>query len=51
MTFEAHAPPLVSMRGISKRFGAVQAADGIDLTLNAGDILGFSARTAPARRR
>jgi general nucleoside transport system ATP-binding protein len=29
------------MRGISKRFGAVQAADKVDLTLNAGDILGL----------
>ena len=29
------------MRGISKRFGAVQAADAVDLTLNAGDILGL----------
>ena len=26
-------PPLVAMRGISKRFGAVQAVDGVDLTL------------------
>ena len=33
--------PLVAMRGISKRFGAVQAIDGVDLTLNAGDILGL----------
>jgi simple sugar transport system ATP-binding protein len=29
------------MRGISKRFGPVQAAEGVDLTLNAGDILGL----------
>ncbi len=29
------------MRGISKRFGAVQAAEAVDLTLNAGDILGL----------
>ena len=29
------------MRDISKRFGAVQAADSVDLTLNAGDILGL----------
>jgi simple sugar transport system ATP-binding protein len=29
------------MRGVSKRFGAVQAADDVDLTLNAGDILGL----------
>ena len=34
-------PPLVAMRGISKRFGAVQAVDAVDLTLNAGDILGL----------
>ncbi len=33
--------PLVAMRGISKRFGSVQAADAVDLTLNAGDVLGL----------
>ena len=38
---ERGPPPLVAMRGISKRFGAVQATDGVDLTLNAGDILGL----------
>jgi general nucleoside transport system ATP-binding protein len=34
-------PPLVSMRGISKSFGAVKACAEVDLTLNAGDILGL----------
>lgn len=34
-------PPLVSMRGISKSFGSVQACAAVDLTLNAGDILGL----------
>lgn len=29
------------MRGIAKGFGTVQAADGVDLTLNGGDILGL----------
>jgi simple sugar transport system ATP-binding protein len=29
------------MRGISKRFGAVQACAGVDLTVHAGDILGL----------
>jgi general nucleoside transport system ATP-binding protein len=33
--------PLVAMRGISKRFGSVQAADSVELTLNSGDILGL----------
>jgi ABC-type uncharacterized transport system ATPase subunit len=40
MTSEAR-PPLVAMRGVSKRFGPVQAAAEVDLTLNAGDILGL----------
>ncbi len=35
------SPPLLSMRGITKRFGAVMANDGIDLTLRRGDILGL----------
>jgi ABC-type uncharacterized transport system ATPase subunit len=34
-------PPLVAMRGISKSFGPVQACAGVDLTLNASDILGL----------
>ena len=33
-------PPLLVMRGISKRFGAVVACAGVDLSLDAGDILG-----------
>ncbi|MEF2073012.1 ABC transporter ATP-binding protein [Consotaella aegiceratis] len=33
--------PLVSMRGISKRFGPVQAVADVDLTLRAGGILGL----------
>ena len=33
--------PLLAMRGISKRFGAVQACAGVDLTLHAGEILGL----------
>jgi ABC-type uncharacterized transport system ATPase subunit len=34
-------PPLVSMRGIGKSFGPVEACAGIDLTVHAGDILGL----------
>ena len=33
--------PLVEMRGIEKRFGAVQALRGVDLILEAGEILGL----------
>jgi simple sugar transport system ATP-binding protein len=33
--------PLVEMRGIEKRFGAVQALRGVDLTLQPGEILGL----------
>jgi general nucleoside transport system ATP-binding protein len=35
------APPLLAMRGIVKRFGAVTACGGVDLTLRAGDVLGL----------
>ena len=36
-------PPaeLLAMRGICKSFGAVRAADHVDLTLQAGDVLGL----------
>lgn len=35
------APPLLSLRGISKHFGAVAALDNIDLDLYAGQVLGL----------
>src|SRR5437762_10768419 len=35
------APALLAMRGVVKRFGAVTACDGVDRTLNAGDVLGL----------
>jgi D-xylose transport system ATP-binding protein len=33
--------PLLSLRGVSKRFGAVQALDGVDLDVNAGEVVGL----------
>lgn len=42
MNIEAEsAPPVLSMRGISKRFGSVVANDCIDLDLHRGRILGL----------
>jgi ribose transport system ATP-binding protein len=35
----AKPPPLLSMRGISKRFPGVQALDNVDLTLHASEVL------------
>ncbi|MFF9806546.1 ATP-binding cassette domain-containing protein [Streptomyces coeruleorubidus] len=32
-------PPLLSLRGVSKRFGAVQALKGVDLELRRGEIV------------
>jgi len=33
------AAPLVSMRGISKKFGGVTALDAVDLDVHAGEVL------------
>ncbi|GIV82400.1 MAG: sugar ABC transporter ATP-binding protein [Anaerolineae bacterium] len=37
----AEQTPLVEMRNIKKRFGAVQALRGVDLTLHRGEVLGL----------
>lgn len=34
-------PPIIEMRGISKRFGAVLANDGVSLSVEPGEILGL----------
>src|SRR3954465_5976112 len=35
------ATPAVSLRGLTKRFGAVTAVDGLDLTIEPGEIVAF----------
>lgn len=36
-----HVTPIISMRGIVKRFGAIQALKGVDLDLFPGEVLGL----------
>jgi D-xylose transport system ATP-binding protein len=33
--------PLLELRGVSKRFGAVQALDGVDFAVGAGEVVGL----------
>ena len=34
-------PPMLALRGVSKRFGAVQALEGVDLEIHAGEVIGL----------
>ena len=34
-------PPLLALEGVSKRFGAVQALDGVDFEVDAGEVVGL----------
>jgi D-xylose transport system ATP-binding protein len=34
-------PPVLALHGVSKRFGAVQALDGVDLEVHAGEVVGL----------
>ena len=42
---------LIEARDLRKRFGVINAVDGISLEVEQGEVLGFSAPTAPASRR
>src|SRR3954447_25114224 len=35
------APPAVALRGLTKRFGPVTAVDGLDLTVQPGEVVAF----------
>jgi ABC-type multidrug transport system ATPase subunit len=38
---EGSAEPLVRTRGLTKRYGAITAVDGLDLTVRRGEVYGF----------
>ena len=40
-TATTNGAPLLEMRGVSKRFGAVQALTGVDFTVGAGEVVGL----------
>jgi D-xylose transport system ATP-binding protein len=44
-------PYLLEMKNITKAFGAVKAVDNVSLRLNAGEVLSFAVKTAPANPR
>jgi ABC-type uncharacterized transport system, ATPase component len=43
-------PPSIQAEGLTKHFGPQVAVDNIWLTVRQGEIFGFLARMAPARR-
>lgn len=55
MSSAAHTPSetsqdlLLSLAGVTKRFGALVANDAIDLTVHKGEILALLGKTALAR--
>jgi ABC-type multidrug transport system ATPase subunit len=47
--FAATAPPVVSLRGLVKNYGTVQALRGLDLTIPAGQVFGFLGRNGAGK--
>jgi hypothetical protein len=43
--------PILDIKKLTRRFGALIAVDAINLSVNAGEIFGLLAPMAPARRR
>ncbi|XGU21511.1 hypothetical protein ACETU7_17910 [Rhodococcus sp. 3Y1] len=41
------APPLIELSGITKSYGPVKSLQGVDLRLAKGEVLRWSATTAP----
>jgi ABC-type branched-subunit amino acid transport system ATPase component len=41
---------LLEIQGLTRDFGGVRAIDGLDLDVDAGEIVSVSARTVPGRR-
>ena len=40
---------LIEAKDLRKRFGAIQAVDGISLSVSAGEVLGFLGPNAPEK--
>lgn len=47
--FAATSPPVVSLRGLVKSYGTVQALRGLDLTIPAGQVFGFLGRNGAGK--
>ena len=43
------APPVVRLRGVSRRFGAVQALDDVEFEVAAGEVLGIIGRSGAGK--
>ena len=41
ITLASDARPLLALKGVTKRFGAVQALDGVDFEVHAGEVVGL----------